>query len=109
MIGINDWASFVIGIVSGVIGSYLIYAVFHVIGNYAARQKLDKFFEKYGALKGVEYYEDAGGFVDNEEYKKEISIETQNYIGLATEHEKKMDAIVEKFLKMELEQAKEEV
>lgn len=109
MIGINDWTSFVIGIVSGVIGSYLIYAVFHIIGNYAARQKLDKFFEKYGALKGVEYYEDAGSFVDNEDYKKEISTETQDYITLATQHEKKMDAIVEKYLKMELDQAQEEV
>lgn len=103
MLEINDWTSFVIGIVSGVAGSYLIYAVFHIIGNYAARKKFDEFISRFGILNGYEYYEDIAKCLENGDYKSEMTRAVADYVELARKHEENLNAILTKYTKDELD------
>jgi len=98
MFEVTDLLSFNIGFFVGVFGSYLIYLTYSVIANYAAKKKLDLFFERFGALKGIAFYEQIAESCDNSDYKRRISALTEEYIKLAHEKEDKMDALVSEYM-----------
>lgn len=102
MLEIADWTSFVIGITSGVIASYAIYATYYLIGNEYSKRKLDDFFGKIGVLKGSTYYEKVTEGCGNEEYKEKLRLETEEYLKHVVEHEQKLDMIFKEYMEQEL-------
>jgi hypothetical protein len=98
MFEINDLLSFNIGFFTGVFGSYLIYITYSIIGNYAAKKKLDMFFKRFGVLKGIAFYEKMAETCDDDGYKSKITQMTQEYIDFAKKHEKNMDETISEYV-----------
>lgn len=98
MLIVRDLLSFNIGFFAGVFGSYLIYITYSVIANYAAKKKLDTFFERFGTLNGIAFYEQMAETCGNKEYKKRINELTEEYIELAREKEDKMDKLISDYM-----------
>lgn len=97
MLGIPDLLSFNIGFFVGVFGSYLIYLTYSIIANYAAKKKLDLFFERFGALKGIAFYEHLAEESGDVEYKRKMNKIVEDYTKLARENEEKMDALMAEY------------
>jgi len=98
MLEINDLLSFNIGFFAGVFGSYLIYISYSIVANYAAKKKLDMFFERFGVLKGIAFYEKMAETCDDDEYKAKITQLTQSYIDFAKKHEETMDRTISEYV-----------
>jgi uncharacterized membrane-anchored protein YitT (DUF2179 family) len=99
MLGIPDLLSFNIGFFVGVFGSYLIYLTYSIIANYAAKKKLDLFFERFGALKGIAFYEHLAEESGDIEYKNKMNQLVEDYTTMARENEEKMDALMAEYAK----------
>lgn len=89
---LNSMQMLVIGIVTGVVASYLIVATYLLAGRAAAKRRLAEFFDKYGALKGVDYYTKISADVDDADIKNMVAAATERYIALAREHEREIDS-----------------
>ena len=91
---LNGLQMLVIGMTTGVIGSFLIISTYHMMGRKAAKERLAEFFDRYGILKGFDYYKKVAGQIEDDGVRARLVAETDRYLALIREEEKILDAIV---------------
>jgi hypothetical protein len=84
----------VIGLTAGVIGSFLIFSTYSIMGRRAVKDRLAEFFDRYAPLKGHDYYTQKVEGLKDAGVRAKVVAETERYLGLIREEEKLLDAII---------------
>lgn len=91
---LNGLQMLVVGLTTGVIGSFLIVATYHVMGRKAVKERLVEFFDRYGTLKGFDYYKRKAEEIEDPAVRAKLVAENERYLGLIREEEAILDAII---------------
>lgn len=91
---LNGLEGIVVGLTAGVIGSYLIYATYHMMGRKAAKERLAEFLDRWGTLRGFDYYRQKAEEIRDPVVRARLIAENERYLGLIREEEQILDGII---------------